>query len=405
MSNITLKCKLNRLNIPANKSTAPLFLAIDLIPDEATDIKSPQLPLDICIVIDSSSSMSGDKLENAKKGANELVKRLSSSDYVSVFDFSDTVNEVISRVKAKDKDKIKEEIDRIYIKNSTSLFAGLQTGYHELKKSSENNSVRRIILLTDGIPTDIEGNSPQYPQIAKEMREFGISIISLGIGDGYNENLLMSLSQNSGGKWYNINTSDTIPEIFAEELSNMSITRITKPKLSIKPIPGVEIFDIMYAKPNIHRLNDVQLLDGQYNIALTDIAAGTPQTIVARVKSPINPEGPFRLAKVELLGSCEPISENILVNYTNDENLFTIENDAFPRELATLTEGTIIISEGIAKNDTLLTDEGKTKIQNLNKGTVIKDIKDRINDVNETILKATEKEAQEVLTMIKKKKE
>lgn len=385
LSNMKLECVSNRLYLPANKNTGPLFFSIKVEPDEETQVRNVSLPLYVCILIDTSGSMSGDRLEYAKTGANELINRLGPSDYVTVIDFSDSPTVVVSSTKVDDKEKIINKIANIQVRGSTGLYAGLRCAYAELQKSIDVDSVKRIILMTDGHPTDVEDKSPLYPQLAKEIRGSGISIISLGISEGYNEHLLMLLSQNSNGSWYHITTPDTIPGIFSSEIVNMSTVLLTRPEISINAIDGVELFELMKAEPNIHEIQ-VQPSDAGYKIPLNDIASGIPQTIVGKIKAPIKPAGQYRLLKIDLLNSKTPVSKNIIVNYTDDENLYLKENNVFPRDFLKLTQNTIFLQNAVSAEDTQLIEKGKTQLKSLIEETIIQDIKDKGTLIHETVL-------------------
>lgn len=401
-SNIKLECLVNRLYLPANKNTGPLFFSIKVEPDEETQIRNIQLPLDVCILIDTSVSMRGNNLEYAKTGAQELINRLGPSDYVTVIDFSDSPIIVVPNTKIDDKEEIIKKLANIQVRGSTGLYAGLKSAYAESQKSTDVDSVKRIILLTDGHPTDVNDNSPLYLQTAKEMRESGISIISLGIGEGYNEHLLMLLSQNSNGSWYHITTPDTIPGIFSSEIVNMSTVLLTKPEIFINTIDGVELFDLMKAEPNIHEIQ-IQHLNGGCKINLNDVASGIPQTIVGKIKAPIKPAGQYRLLKIDLLNSETPVSKNIIVNYTDDENLYIKENNVFPRDFLKLTQNTIFLQNAVSAEDTQLIEKGKTQLKSLIEETIIQDIKDKGTLIHETVLKQnTVKEKLEGLTQIRK---
>lgn len=402
LSNIKLECILNRLYLPANKNTGPIFFSIKVEPDEETQIRNVSLPLNVCILIDTSGSMSGERLEYAKTGANELINRLGPSDYVTIVDFSDSPITVVSSTKVENKEEILAKISQIRVRGSTGLHAGLKSAYAELQKSTDVDSVKRIILLTDGHPTDVDDKSPLYPQLATKMRESGISIISLGISEGYNEHLLMLLSQNSNGSWYHITTPDTIPGIFSSEIVNMSTVLLTKPEISMTAIDGVELFDLMKAEPNIHEIQ-MQLLDGGYKIPLNDVALGIPQTIVGKIRAPIKPVGQYRFLKIDLLNSETPVSKNIIVNYTDDENLYSKENNVFPRDFLKLTQNTILLQNAVSADDTQLIDKGKTQLKSLIEETIIQDIKDKGTLIQETILKQNSvKEKLEGLTQIRK---
>ncbi len=154
------------------------------------------------ILLDTSGSMEGLKIEKAKNGAIELLKKIPQGNKVTFIEFADTVN-VINEY--SDPLDLTSEIQSIGAGGQTSLFTALLTAF---KIASKYNMPAYILLLTDGNPTDVT-DTKAYEKINIPQN---LQIISFGIGDDYNEELLKILSDRTGSTFYHVEEASEIPE-------------------------------------------------------------------------------------------------------------------------------------------------------------------------------------------------
>ncbi len=144
------------------------------------------------VLLDTSGSMEGMKLDNAKTGAIELFKRIPKGNKVSFITFSSHVSVVKEFTDPQD---LSEEILSLTAGGQTALYTALLTAFNLAKK---HEMPSYIVLLTDGNPTD-ETFEGTYKKIAIPE---GIQLISFGIGEDYNESILKVLADKTGGQLY-----------------------------------------------------------------------------------------------------------------------------------------------------------------------------------------------------------
>jgi len=152
--------------------------------------------LNFALVLDHSGSMKGAKHKNVKEAVKMVIGRLEPSDYVSVVIFDDTSQVVIPSMPANDKPGMQAAIDQIRDAGGTTMSLGMIQGLNELRRWNIPNAVNRMILLTDGVTY---GDSDRCRQLARDAASAGISIYPLGIGADWDEDLLDSVGQLSGG--------------------------------------------------------------------------------------------------------------------------------------------------------------------------------------------------------------
>ncbi|BFH73884.1 VWA domain-containing protein [Sulfurisphaera javensis] len=165
------------------------------------------------ILLDTSGSMSGIKIETAKKGAIELLNKIPPGNKITFITFSSNVNTLIQF--ADNSSSIIERIYGISAQGNTVLYSALSTAIQIARRYEMPGY---IVLLTDGNPTDVTDitayENLQIPD--------GFKVISFGIGDDYNEQLLKILADKSGGVLNHIQD----PMEIANSLPQAAVTQV-----------------------------------------------------------------------------------------------------------------------------------------------------------------------------------
>ncbi len=178
-------------------------------------------PSNIAIVLDRSGSMDGDKIEKAIEAAMLAVDILNEDDILSIITYSDSVEVLLPATRVTDKPAIKRKIASIYSGGSTALFAGVSKGADEVEKFLDRNRVNRVILLSDGL-ANVGPESPSaLGELGASLKRIGISVTTIGLGLGYNEDLMVRLAQKSDGNHAFVENSRDLARIFEYEFRDI----------------------------------------------------------------------------------------------------------------------------------------------------------------------------------------
>ncbi len=299
-----LSCTLSQKQAPVFPEEQLVYLLSELIPVIDGEI-SGKLPLNLCLAIDRSSSMRGEKLRAVKMALRALVQRLQPGDILSVVAF-DNRAEVIVRAETKQiPDVMIEAIESLSERGGTEIGWGLAKALEELDRFSRQPLVSHLILLTDG---ETYGDEERCLELAQKAHDKGIAITALGIGTEWNDELLDLIADISEGSTdYLASASDilTALEYRVEALRNTLATNV---RLSMVLEGGVRIRRVTRIIPDMSELMDAAPADQRWMLAreaqldIGSVPASGQDCALAllwEILLPANARGHYILGQVE----------------------------------------------------------------------------------------------------------
>jgi Ca-activated chloride channel family protein len=185
----------SREMIRAQDEAQLLYLLVTLLAPSGP--QETHLPLNLCLVIDHSTSMNGHRLEQLKVATAEIIDKLAAEDVLSVIAFSDRANVILPVGRTLDRARLVSRVSRIRASGGTEIFQGLSLGVTEMRKVSLSSHANHLILLTDG---HTYGDVEACLELAERSAAKGIDISAFGIGAEWNEEFLDDLTTPSGGE-------------------------------------------------------------------------------------------------------------------------------------------------------------------------------------------------------------
>jgi Ca-activated chloride channel family protein len=232
-------------------------------------------PVNLCLVLDRSGSMSGDKMERAKAAAVEAVRRLGERDIVSLVIYDHEVETLVPAQSAANIEWIESRISSIHSRGNTALYGGLSQGAAEVRKNAGGRFVSRLILMSDGLANVGPSSPDDLGRLGASLLKEGISVSTVGLGTDYNEDLMTRVAQTSDGNTYFVENSADLPRIFAAELGDVLSVVARDVTVEIECGDGVRPLRIIGRDGVIRgskvelRLN--QLYGGQQKYALVEV--------------------------------------------------------------------------------------------------------------------------------------
>jgi Ca-activated chloride channel family protein len=224
-----------------------------------------RIPLNISLVLDRSGSMSGDKIEYAKKAVGFVVDNLNPRDFLSIVQYDHAVEVVSPSQQVVHKSLLQDKIKTISARGTTNLSGGTLKGYDEVRSTRKDGYVNRVLLLSDGLANQgITEPETLQQLVQKKFREEGTGLSTFGVGADYDEVLMTNLSEYGGGNYYFIDSPERIPDIFARELKGLLAVVAQNAQLELSfPSDYLEVdkifgypFEAEKGKASVH-FNDV----------------------------------------------------------------------------------------------------------------------------------------------------
>ncbi len=200
--------------------TQNVYLKVGLTGFEL-DSRADRPSANVSIVLDRSGSMEGEKLMRAKEAALLALDLLEARDIVSFITYSDTVSVLVPATRISERNLIRRRIESIFADGSTALFAGVSKGADEVSKFLEKNKVNRVILISDGIANVGPDTPMALGHLGESLKRTGISVTTIGLGLGYNEDLMVALAEKSDGNHAFVENSRDLARIFQYEFQDI----------------------------------------------------------------------------------------------------------------------------------------------------------------------------------------
>lgn len=349
-----------RLNLATSASVIPAgrveraYLKVGL---DGLDIAeaSARTPVNVALVLDKSGSMRGEKIYRAREAAKMAVDRLGPDDIVSVVAYDTTVEVLVPATKARDRDLIKYQIDRVQAGGDTALFAGVSVGAREVRKFLDRRRVSRVVLLSDG-QANVGPSSPyELADLGASLIKEGISVTTIGLGMGYNEDLMASLAEASDGNHAFAENGADLARIFNFEFGDLLSVVARDVRVEIQLSPGVRPIRALGRKAKIHGRQVVARINQLY--------ARQEKFLMLEIEVPAGSHGITRDLATVTIGYNDTISNRrdslsglVTVRYSSSETeVFAGENEA-----VVVSSVSLIANE---RNRMALTlrDQGKTR--------------------------------------------
>jgi len=214
---------------------------------------------DVIFVLDTSGSMEGEKIAQAKSSLEYILDHLNPEDRFNIVAFSTGVNIYARKPQpATEGDEARRFIDDLRAVGGTNIDLALT----EALAMADGERPQIIIFLTDGLPTEGVTESDRIVANVSRQASENVRIFTFGVGDDVNTFLLDTIAQDNRGASSYVRPNESI----GEEVSSF------------------------YAKVSTPLLADIELdfgdlrVEDTYPYPLPDLFAGSQLVIVGRYR-------------------------------------------------------------------------------------------------------------------------
>jgi Ca-activated chloride channel family protein len=204
-------------------------------------------PLNLCLLLDRSTSMGGEKLDLAKAATLEIIRNLRPDDIFSVVAFADHPDVLLPASFQSDRSRLSGRIQSLHAGGSTEMFQGLSAAIEEIRRAADGERINHLILLTDG---HTYGDEQNCLALATEASRENIGISGFGIGTEWNDIFLDALAAKSGNNSTYISEPKQIQRLLVQKFEALTSTYAEDVLLEPKPADGVVLSHVFRLQPH-----------------------------------------------------------------------------------------------------------------------------------------------------------
>jgi Ca-activated chloride channel homolog len=256
------------------------------------------------------------KIQQACEAMHIAIRAMKDGDRVSIILFDDKVKTLCPSVVLNSESRVNLHglINTIKTYGNTNLYAGWLESAQEVAKHLSNDTLNRIILLTDGQTNSGLTITDSICDSVRKIFNTNISTSTFGIGEQFNEDLLAKMAESGNGNFHYIDDDGKLVSMFEQEFEGINNLVGNNCQLSFIPENGVEILDNLndFIKENNHYL--IPTLTHQKNI-----------NVLLKMKAHAHGQefklGTFKLDYTDLEGQKHSISQDYIVQVGTQEEV------------------------------------------------------------------------------------
>lgn len=280
---------------------------------ETSEAFMQQHPVSLCdvvLVVDTSGSMddpfaaglSITKREGVIQAAKEMVRHCNRGDRVSLVCFDTNAYTELENIPASNISAIDAGLDKIRahrgMTNFENAFKRTQSVVQNLQQPS-----KRVVFLTDGNSTS--GKISVARRINSELAQAGVTVDCFGVGGDYDNRLMLSFTQASGGQAYHLPSPDEAASLFEDSLRTAQQSLISNAVLTLEVPADFRDVEFYQVTPQQHNLSLPEGTVKKMTIFRTHLSALAQQDIYnfvlhARVDTPSGNEANCLFARMRL---------------------------------------------------------------------------------------------------------
>ena len=204
----------------------------------------PEVKREVTLVIDKSGSMRGEKIEQAREAAIQVIEALDTGEFFNILAYSDTIERFSEHAVAKSSQTTTEVLDFV---RSINAVGG--TNIHDallaaLRPEPAEDVLPMILFLTDGLPTVGVTKETDIREAIGKSNAHQRRIFGFGVGYDVNAPLLTAISRDTRGA-----PSFVLPQEDVEVKVGQVFRRLTGPVLALPELKPDDPTNIEHMLP------------------------------------------------------------------------------------------------------------------------------------------------------------
>lgn len=176
----------------------------------------------VVLVLDTSGSMKGEKIANARAGALELLNLMGDQDIFSLLTFDNQAHwsSLKQQPLGQGREAAAQQISNLFANGGTALYDAIKVAAEDLQQqiAQDPDKIAAIVVLSDGADTNSQLRLEQILRLLQSSSEdqaSRIRVFPIAYGEGADKNVLDQIANSTQAKAYSGNLAN-ISVIFRE---------------------------------------------------------------------------------------------------------------------------------------------------------------------------------------------
>ncbi|MHC4993267.1 MAG: VWA domain-containing protein, partial [Planctomycetota bacterium] len=170
----------------------------------------------LVVVIDTSGSMSGARVQLAKETARLAIRRLMPHDKVGIVEFYGAKRWAAPIQPASNRIEIERALNRLDAGGGTVILPAIEEAFYGLQ--NVDTRYKHVLVLTDG---GVEAGP--FESLLRRMSDEGINVTTVLTGGGVHSEFLVNLANWGKGRFYSVPNRFNLPEVIFKQPSSAKL--------------------------------------------------------------------------------------------------------------------------------------------------------------------------------------
>ncbi len=212
------------------------FLLLAGLGEVPADLELP--PREVTLVLDRSGSMAGEKFDQAKAAARQVLEGLAFGEAIQIIDYSNSVERFAPTAVIKSRDTLpalRAYIDGLTVGGGTNLDAALGAA---LEAPPTPGRLPVVLFLTDGLPTQGETREVAIRGRIERENVHKRRVFTFGVGNDVNAPLLDALAVGSRARASYVRPNEDVERAVADVFEDLSGPVVTDLEVNVENPDG-----------------------------------------------------------------------------------------------------------------------------------------------------------------------
>ena len=172
----------------------------------------------VVLVMDTSGSMNdGGRIENARKGAAQMLRLMKDDDTFSLLSFNSRLTWAMrSQPLNQGRATAEKTIASLWANGGTALYDAILAAHEDLQKTPDNEKISAVVVLTDGQDTNSKtALETLMKAIRFDSEKNNVRVFTIGYGEDANREILQKIADATQAKSY-AGTPENIESVFKD---------------------------------------------------------------------------------------------------------------------------------------------------------------------------------------------